>query len=318
MPSYAYPRPAASVATPLDDSATVAIDAYTDAATSLPMPYFERHRTNLHFEVYPCATPDAPWVALLPGLTATTRSFPWTVEFLQRSRNVVTFDPRGAGLTRPIEPGFTLADMADDLAALIDDLDTGPVDVIGVSMGGMVAQELWHAHPRRVRRLVLCCSMPGRTLRHRPSNRSIAKLVSALAILQSNRRSPRAARMLAELLFAPGTPEHVQRRFFSGRAPAPAPTLRGVILQLLASRSFESAEVLPRIDVPTLVAVGRNDALTPPVNSHILADRIPGAELAEFDGGHLFFYENQVPFFERLDAFLSSEPARSRPRAMTG
>lgn len=270
------------------------------------MPTFERHRLLLHYDVYPAAVPDAPWIALIPGLTASTRSFPWMVEHLQKTRNVVTFDPRGAGLTRPIEPGFTLADMADDLAALLDDLDTGPVDVIGVSMGGMVAQELWHSHPRRVRRLVLCCSMPGRTLRQRPTNRSIAKLVSALALLQaSGRGSKRAARMLSELLFAPSTPIEVQRAFFTGRAPAPAPPMKGVLLQLLASQGFRSADVLPRIDVPTLVAVGRGDALTPPVNSHVLADRIPGAELAEFDGGHLFFYENRDAFYPRLDAFLA-------------
>jgi len=227
--------------------------------------------------------------------------------FAARYRTVI-FDNRCAGQSdHPDEP-FTVADMAADAAGLLRVLETGPVHVLGVSMGGFIAQELALNHPRLVKSLVLCCTSFGGpnavpvTPRALESMTEISGLTPEQVIRQGlsvafsrpyfDSHPAEVDRIVAWRL-ALGTPRRAWQRQFE------------------AVLSFGSEDRLGQIGVPTLVMAGDEDLVVPVQNAHALAGRIPGAELAIFPGGgHLFFIEQAPRFNSTVIDFLDRQGSR--------
>jgi 3-oxoadipate enol-lactonase len=265
------------------------------------LPQIQTSRLNTYYE----ADGHGPTLLLIRGLGSTCESFRAQVEGLSPHFRVIAFDNRCVGRTdQPQEP-FTIADMADDTAALLDALDIRSAHVFGVSLGGMVAQELALRHPERVRRLALACTHAGpRTAARSPD--------WAVRIFNESRDLPRpeALRHSVPILFARKTvierPELIEqslRVMANNNQPKSS-----YLLQLGAVLKHDTYDRLDRITHPTLVLTGTEDTLVDPRNSRMIADRIRGARLIEFEeAGHVFFTEKPDEVNRALIAFFKGE-----------
>jgi 3-oxoadipate enol-lactonase len=226
---------------------------------------------------------------LIRGLGSTCEGFAAQIEGLAPHFRVISFDNRCVGRTDQPQQPFTIADMADDTAALLDALEVESAHVFGVSLGGMVAQEVVLRHPHKVKRLVLACTHAGpRTATRAPE--------WAVQIFNESRDMPREAalRYSIPLLFSKKTveeqPELVDEALrVMARNNQPKPSY---LLQLGAVMMHDTFDRLPEIKHTTLVMTGTEDTLVDPGNSRLISERIPNARLVEFpETGHVFFTE---------------------------
>jgi pimeloyl-ACP methyl ester carboxylesterase len=219
--------------------------------------------------------------------------------------DVVAHDQRGLGHTA-IPPGpYSMADYAADAAALLDHLGWMTCRVVGVSFGGMVAQEFAVTWPERVERLALVCTSPGgaggasyplHTLAELPSDEQAAM---GLRILDT--------RFTPEWLAAhPNDRALVEMMAARRNNPKTKEQLRGEHEQIEARRYHDVCVRLPRITCPTLVACGRFDGIAPLANGEWIAAHITGAELRVYEGGHAFFVQDTKALVE-ITAFLAGD-----------
>jgi pimeloyl-ACP methyl ester carboxylesterase len=228
---------------------------------------------------------------------------------------VLAFDPRGSGRSESPRRPTSMVEMAADAARVLDALGISSAHVLGVSMGGMVAQELALRFPERVRGLVLAGTWPGGPLAIRPRVRELAALGSEVrGAAGGNGRSWRAPLLFSDA-FRREHPEQVAEllELFARHRPE----TRGLAYQLLATVYHDTYARLPSLQAPTLVLHGERDALVPGANARLLAARIPDAELAVVPGGHAFALEQPERTLEvLLDWFARHGPiAPGRRRA---
>jgi pimeloyl-ACP methyl ester carboxylesterase len=215
---------------------------------------------------------------------------------------VLVFDNRGAGRTvTPVEGYITTGMMADDTAGLMDAMGIDRAHVLGVSMGGMIAQELALDHPEKVDRLVLSATNCGKSGSVFATRDVLKKLADRSGTPEEQVDSFCRLTFCEEWLES--HEEEVQA--FSSRYLASPVADDNAARQFQATVTFDACERIPRIDRPTLVAHGTEDILIPPENSRIIAGRIPGAKLIEYEGaGHGFIWERREEFLRDLREFL--------------
>jgi 3-oxoadipate enol-lactonase len=211
------------------------------------------------------------------------------ITLLSRDFQVIYFDNRGTGLSDKPDTLYTIPMMADDAGGLLRHLGVHQAYVFGVSMGGMIAQELALRHPQMVRRLVLGCTSCGGPQAFLASLEVLAKLIHPPEMSHEE-----AVRRQWTVMFSPGFLE-TQADFLTmltQRAllhPTPPSTS---LWQLMALQRFNTYGRLGLILAPTLVVTGADDLLVPAANSILLAARIHGACLEIMkDTGHGFFWE---------------------------
>jgi len=251
------------------------------------MPRITANNVELHYEI----AGRGPRVLFISGTGGDLRNRPNVFDGpLAEHFELLSYDQRGLGQSEVPAGPYTMADYADDAAALIEALGWGPLPVIGVSFGGMVAQELALRHPELVRALVLCCtsaggaggaSYPLHELADLPPEERMARQLE----LGDLRRTPewRAA-----------NPERWERLLEMARAGVRDDRNEsGAALQLEARAGHDTWSRLPQLDLPVLIAGGRYDGIAPVANQEALAERIPGSELQLFDGGHLFMIQDK-------------------------
>jgi pimeloyl-ACP methyl ester carboxylesterase len=242
------------------------------------------------------ATRVRPTVLLLHGwmVTADTNFYPAYAP-LGRIARVLSYDHRGHGHgLRPAHP-FRLVDAADDAAALLDVLGTGPVIVVGYSLGGAVAQLLWRRRPDLVAGLVLCAT--SATYAHNAAYRSLWRGMGALQL--ALRLLPRHLLERGLRAQAAGTiPRVFTRLVHPGTPPAvldALPWITGEIDRRSPEDVAEAGRELGRheardwigeVDVPTAVLVTSADRLVPPALQRDLAARIPGCRRIEVACDH--------------------------------
>jgi 3-oxoadipate enol-lactonase len=202
-----------------------------------------------------------------------------------------------------------MADFADDAAALLDAVGWDDCLVIGISFGGMVAQELALRHPGRVRRLVLACTSAG-------GEGGASYPLHTLGELSPKERSGVRMQLIDtrwDATWQQANPEMVQLLGERMRLDDQGETSPGLTNQLTARAAHDTAGRLDSVACPTLVCGGRFDGIAPPANSEFLARTIPGARLEMFDGGHGFFIQD-ADAFPTIIAFLSDDaPPREAP-----
>jgi 3-oxoadipate enol-lactonase len=232
----------------------------------------------------PGPSADAPALVLLHplGCTGLLGWFPSLAVLTQRFR-VVVLDQRwhGRGIC---SDRFRLADCADDVAALVDTLDLGPVVVAGYSMGSVVAQMTWYRHPGHVDGLVLCAATAdfrgtgSERLFHTGMGLTMAGL-RPVAHARSEAMSARAQRLQQD-----AAPVDDLHRWALAEFRSTSPWAVGQALGKLGR--FTSREWIGGVDVPTSVVVTTKDRAIPPERQRALAAAIPGAVEFEVDGGH--------------------------------
>jgi poly(3-hydroxyalkanoate) depolymerase len=227
---------------------------------------------------------------------------------VQHGVQTIAYDAPGTGESPPRLVPLRVPRLARQAARLLDVLGIPEADVLGVSFGGAVAQQLALDNPKRVRRLVLASTsvglggVPGHPL--------------ALALLATPLRyySPSFFRRTARLLYGPldtdGDDELLQAQVNARRARPP--TMWGYASQLTAAAGWTSLPWLHRIRMPVLVVSGDADPIVPPVNARILAARLPHAELEIARGaGHLLLMQRAPTVAARIAEFLVEPSARS-------
>ncbi|WP_138757478.1 alpha/beta fold hydrolase [Modestobacter altitudinis] len=224
----------------------------------------------------------APAVLLVMGLAYPAAMWFRLVPALAEGHRVIRVDNRGAGRTGDV-PGapYTVETMAGDCLAVLDAAGVHTAHVVGISMGGLIAQEIVLTAPERVRSLCLIATHPG--IAHAVSN------PQAMAVLmQRGQMTPQeAAEASIPFNYAPGTPRERIEEDWAVRLPL-ATTNEGYLAQAIGSSRWDGYDRMAGITAPTLVLHGELDALVPPENGRIIAGRIPGAELVVVpDANHL-------------------------------
>jgi 3-oxoadipate enol-lactonase len=253
-----------------------------------------------------------PPLVLINGFAASGRAWPraW-LRALERQFRVVTFDNRGSGFARYADTPFSIADLADDAANVMDAAETPVAAVFGISMGGMIAQELALRHPERVTQLILAASRPPNPAFHPPSLQSTMMMV----------RPPMPGESLSryfEKLWshsaAPGFAEtHPEAIAELVAQSLERPTGRAMLIaQARAMSAWGHSDRLSQIDAATLVVHGALDPLSPVANGRAVADLIPRARFVELpDVGHLIPQEAPTTALELIDEHLLGAPAQT-------
>jgi pimeloyl-ACP methyl ester carboxylesterase len=223
------------------------------------------------------------------------------VDALAQRHRVVIFDNAGVGETAALPAPLSIDAMANQTGALISALGLGRPDILGWSMGSMIAQALAVLHPEQVSHLVLCASYPGDGTAIRPSQQAIDALNSGdqqkvMADLFPADQTAARSTYLAAISSYPAAPA----------APADVVTAQGQAVDEWWAGRDPAGTRPAAIAVPTLIADGTADRLDPLVNSHALAGLIPGAKLTLYpDAGHAFLFQGQAAFVPLVESFLA-------------
>ena len=255
------------------------------------MPFAEIRGLRMYFE----RAGDGAPLLFVSGSGGDLRARPGVFEGpLAKHFDLLAYDQRGLGRTAVPEPPYTMAEYAADAAALLDHVGWERACVIGVSFGGMVAQELAVTHPERVERLVLCCTSSGGA--GQPSYP-----LHELETLPEEERALRALELADRRMDAAwraANPEALARIRAMMRArdavgEGEPDRARGARAQLEARRHHDVYDRLGAATMPTLVCAGRHDGIAPVGNSEAIVRRLPDARLEVFEGGHLFLVQDR-------------------------
>lgn len=230
---------------------------------------------------------------------------PFERELAARGREVISFDAPGIGGSTPYRRPRRMPGLVRTVTGMLDVLGYDEVDVFGVSLGGVVAQQLARQAPDRVGRLVLAATAPG--LGGMPG------APSALLHLATPRRyrDPEHYLRIAGRIYGGMARTDPRRLLRSAIGRLQPPSMIGYAGQLYAIAGWSSLPWLHTLTEPTLVIAGDDDPIIPLVNGRILAWRIPGATLHVVrDGGHLFILERPADIAELVTGFLDGEPVR--------
>jgi pimeloyl-ACP methyl ester carboxylesterase len=224
-----------------------------------------------------------------------------TPEFARHFRTVV-FDNRGAGRTDKPDAPYSIRQMADDTAGLMDALGIRRAALLGISMGGMIAQEFALAHQDRLSCLILGCTNIGGSAVV-PADPNIVGAVVAGEKANAEQRKLQTQAAFCDETIA-SHPEVIEKhnRVRMQYLIPPFSFMR----QIGAIQQFDAGARLGAIRVPALVLAGSGDRLVPPANSRLLAERIPGAMLKELPGGHMFMIEYPREFNSAVVEFVKA------------
>jgi poly(3-hydroxyalkanoate) depolymerase len=254
---------------------------------------------TLRVSVRPGTDDSVPPLLLMNGIGASLEVLQPFVDALDPRRGVIRFDVPGVGGSpRPVVP-YVLATFSPVVAGVLTKLGyQEPVDVLGLSWGGGLAQHFAVQHRRRVRRLVLAATGTGSLMV--PANpRVLAKMLTP-----RRHRDPAYARSIAGEIYG-GTmrthPERAARALHSHTRLGPR---RGYYYQLASSTGWSSLPFLKLIRQPTLVIAGDDDPIIPLVNARIMARLIPNSTLHVYDGGHIALVTEADQLAPVIEEFL--------------
>jgi pimeloyl-ACP methyl ester carboxylesterase len=241
---------------------------------------------ELHYERAGSGEP----LLLIQGMSGTHVA--WGEPFLAPLRehfDVTAFDNRGIGLSAPVDGPFTIAEMAEDTSALMGELGLESAHVVGISMGGMIAQELALAHPERLRSLTLGCTYCGGPGSQLMPEENAQKLLAGLA---SGDRE-QAIRAGYEVNLSPAFRADESRFAAFHEMATSVPAAKETIqLQIQAIFGHDTSGRLGEISTPTLIVHGTEDGVLPYPNGELIASLMPSARLETLEGtGHMFWWE---------------------------
>ena len=247
-------------------------------------------------------TDDAtPPLLLLNGIGASLEVLQPFVDALHPRRTVIRFDVPGVGGSpRPVVP-YVLATFSPVVARMLDELGhPDPVDVLGFSWGGGLAQHFAVQHRRRVRRLVLAATGTG-SLMVPAHPRVLARMLTP-----RRHRDPEYARSIAGDIYGGTMRTHPERAARALHAQTRLGPKRGYYYQLAAAAGWSSLPFLRLIRTPTLIVAGDDDPIIPAINAQVMARLIPDAELHLYRGGHLALVTEAPALAPVVERFLDA------------
>jgi pimeloyl-ACP methyl ester carboxylesterase len=243
----------------------------------------------------------------IPGFSMTMDMWEPMLNKLPTNHTIILFDNRGIGQTTAgnwtnttsARTAFTIDQFTNDTAALIDALKIKqPVDVLGLSLGGFIAQELSLSHPEKVNRLILVASSCG-------GNQTIPPQISPQdfkSMVSGNTTEELFLSTLFPQNWIKNKSEYIENEFVFPMGKVSSENLQ---LQSAAAGKWNSCEKLSDISKETLVITGSQDITSPPANSIRLAEKIPGAWLVQIEGGgHGVMFQYPEKFAEVVETFL--------------
>ena len=267
------------------------------------MPVFERNSLSINYQIIG----SGPRVLFFNGSGGSIEGSQLLINAFAKTCQVLVHDQRGLGKTSVPKGPYTMADYANDAAALLDHVGWQTSNIIGLSFGGMVAQEFAVTFPDRIQRLVLMCTSAGGIAGSSYPLHQLAQLPTfernkALRVLTDTRFTDE---WLAE------HPVDAEIMRFQEDRPDTQKTklqIEGERLQLEARIGHDVADRLHLISAPTLITAGRFDGIAPLANSQAIAERIPNSTLNVYEGGHPFLAQDRQAMRD-IRTFLSqSEP----------
>jgi pimeloyl-ACP methyl ester carboxylesterase len=255
---------------------------------------------EFYYEVHGQGDP----LVLIMGLRRNVKWWYRQIPALSQHFQVIAFDNRGAGRSDKPAMEYSIRIFADDTAGLMDALDISKAHILGISMGGYIAQELALNYPAKIKSLVLGCTGCG----------------GVRAVIMSPER-------MEKFMANKGlSPEEILRKdmdiYFSDHYVAKNPEIIEEFVEISmlhyqpadaffrqfdACQRHDTGDRLNQLSAPTLIMTGDDDPLVPPQNSHVLKDLIAGAELSVFTGGrHCFFIEFANQFNQKAVDFLKA------------
>jgi 3-oxoadipate enol-lactonase len=220
----------------------------------------------------------------------------------------IYFDNRGTGNSDKPETPYTIPEMADDASNLLAALGINKAKVYGMSMGGMIAQELVLRHPEQVERVVLGCTMAGGSAAVRASDEVYQRMNEAFVTMPAN--PEQALDTMMPLLFPPEfilTHPEIKSMMLAGLKMAPATPPEPIERTRAAILEFDAYERLPQIKCPVMIVHGEKDVLVPPENASLIKGRIPHAETFMIpDAGHSYAAADPAGIHQRIATWLKS------------
>jgi pimeloyl-ACP methyl ester carboxylesterase len=283
----------------------------TLASNSTPLQSMRVLGHRLRVSVQTGSDPRARPLLMLMGLGGNIEMWePLRTELANRvGMTTIAFDVPGTGGSSPPVIPLSLPVLGLMARQVLRSLRVNEVDVIGLSWGGLLAQQLAVTSPRAVRRLVLAStnmgwgSVPGQ-------GRVMRTLLSRARYV-----SHRDMRDALETFGSAATASSEALQIHSEARLARPPSIRGYYSQLVGLLGWSSLPWLPLIRQPTLVVCGQADPAIPVINARVLAALLPNAKLAIVPGGHLVLFEQLATSVNLLAAFL--DPARRGERGMS-
>jgi poly(3-hydroxyalkanoate) depolymerase len=256
--------------------------------------------------------PAWPPLLLCNGIGASLELFQPFVDALDSRRGVIRFDMPGVGGSpAPVVP-YHLATLPSLLTGLLDQLGHEQADVLGISWGGGLAQQLAVSRPDRVRRLVLVATGPGALMV--PAN---PRILLRMLTPRRHRDPGYAARIAGELYGGSARENPVVARDLLHATTRLGPA-RGYYYQLIASAGWTSLPWLPRMRPPTLILAGDDDPIIPLVNARIMHRLIAHSQLHIYHGGHLELAADAGRIAPVVEAFLDADLTTPERQAMKG
>ena len=248
---------------------------------------FESLDISINYQV----SGSGPRVLFFNGSGATLQSTELLIRSLSKECEVLAHDQRGLGGTSIPDGPYTMAQYAADAAALLDHVGWKTCAVIGISFGGMVAQEFAVTFPERVERLALLCTSAG-------GSGGSSYPLHAMGALSADERALKMmtlsdTRFTPEWLAShPADAQMMNMRTEQAAITKSADVIRGERLQLIARIGHDVADRLHTITCPTFVTAGKFDGIAPPINSEAIIERIPDATMSLYEGGHMFIAQD--------------------------
>lgn len=250
------------------------------------MPVIQVNGIELFYTIHGSSENDT--LLLMAGFDSDSSTWAAMMRSLVEQYQVLRFDNRGIGQSFAPDSPYSIKQMADDAAALLDYLNIPQVHVAGHSMGGQIAQELTLAHPEKIQSLILLSSWASR-------DEKFNALIELFGDLTQQLEGTLYQRVLLPWMFtdafysSPGAMEQLISVIENQPFP---PTPHGLYHQSRAILVSNTSDRIADIHCPTLVMVGKEDLVTPIKFSQQLAQGIPNTELAILEqGGHAFVVE---------------------------
>jgi len=251
--------------------------------------YYERHG----------AGEPLLWIG---GLGANLREIPYLIDAYSQHFEVIGYDARGCGRSTMPAGEWSIADLADDAAALLGALGVEAAFVYGSSMGGMVAQELVLRHSSRVRALILGCTTGGAIRGVQPSSETVQRMIANQSL--SGDEALKAGWRLgySDAYIQANREALLERARTAAELAAPRDSY---MRQVLASARHDTYDRLDAIACPVMIIHGEDDVMIPVGNAHLLKERMPHAELHVLAGlGHGYNLEGRAIADELVLGFL--------------